>query len=246
MPKRPWLPFTLESDRRLGPPATSASSAADEAHAEAIRLLTTEGDDGDPNEAIRLLEIAAGEGHHPSQLLLGRVLLGLEGKGASALRWLETAAAAGAWEADYLLGIARFRGIAGAPDEAEGRRLHIIAAEHGVPDAQFELSLLLDQGLGGPADPEGARRWERRAADAGHPRACLNLASRFARAEPPDLPAAMDWYRRAADSGSAEAAARLCQMYLHGQGAPRDEAIARTWFDRAAALGYSWKRNEEG
>lgn len=140
----------------------------------------------------------------------------------------------------YLLGLATSRsGV--ARDLAEARRLHQKAARAGIVEAQFELSLFLSQGIGGKPDRRGAARWERKAAEAGHPRACLNRASRLASGKNPDYAEAAFWYERAADAGNAEAAARLCRMHLQGQGVPRDERIARRWYERAAALGYSWK-----
>jgi TPR repeat protein len=140
----------------------------------------------------------------------------------------------------YLRALALFRGEGVKQDFAAARRLHAEAAERGVLDAQFELSLLLAQGIGGKRDARGAARWEAKAAAAGHSRACLNLASRLASKKKPDYTGAIQWYERAADGGSAEAAARLCKMYLLGQGLTRDEATAKRWFERAAALGYDW------
>jgi TPR repeat protein len=156
---------------------------------------------------------------------------------------LRALAERGSAGAAHLLGLAYVRGQLVARDLGEARRLQKQAAENGIVDAQFELSLLLAQGLGGPVDTRGARRWEERAAKAGHPRACLNRGARLARARRPDYAAVAQWYTRAADGGSAEAAARLCKMHLVGQGVARDQATARGWYARAAALGYEWARD---
>jgi hypothetical protein len=41
-------------------------------------------------------------------------------------------------------------------------------------------------------------------------------------------------------AGSAEAAARLCLMYLTGQGVARSEQLAQSWYARSVRLGYDW------
>lgn len=49
--------------------------------------------------------------------------------------------------------------------------------------------------------------------------------------------AAVRWYEEAVEHGSAEAAARLCLMFLRGEGVPKDER-SRHWFEQADQLGY--------
>jgi uncharacterized protein len=114
-------------------------------------------------------------------------------------------------------------------------------AASGDASAQFALSIHLREGTFGKRDARAAARWERKAAEAGHACACFNLASRLASAKRPDFKGAADWYRRAAEARDARAAARLCRMYLAGQGVERDEAAARTWYERAVLLGHDWR-----
>jgi uncharacterized protein len=234
MAKKPAPP------RAPGALAEAPARSPEAAFAEACRLIKGDGTKADPNRAMALLEVAASEGHARAGLLLGRLLLSLRGQTARGVHWLRIAAKADLAEASYLLGLAYFRGLGVEADAGEARRLHRLAAEHGDADAQIELSILLDQGLGGPRDPDEARVWEQRAADQGQPRACLNVASRAAHAEPVDWARVVAWYERAAEAGNADAAARLCKMYLVGQGVPRDEERARGWFLVAAALGHNW------
>ena len=196
-------------------------------------------DDG-PEHVIDLLRVAAGRGARGAALRLGRLLLATVGAAEEGVKWLRAAADAGEAEALHLLGLAHAEGAGAKKNLALARRLQKEAADRGVVDAQFELSLMLAQGLGGKVDARGARRWEGEAAEAGHARACLNRASRLASARRPDFAEAMRWYERAAEAGHPEAAARLCKMYLAGQGVARDEAAARHWFERAAALGHDW------
>lgn len=199
---------------------------------------------GDPDGGLKMLCIAAKRGEPGAALLLGRIRLATAGAEPEGVRWLSAAADAGELEALHLLGLAHARGHGVKRDLVRARRLQTEAAEHGLVDAQFELSLLLAQGSGGKRDTRGARRWEDKAADAGHARACLNRAARLARKKKPDFAAAMRWYERAVEGGSAEAAARLCRMYLAGQGATRNEATAEHWYKRAAELGHDWSKEK--
>jgi TPR repeat protein len=228
------LPFALDGDRasdRLG---------------EALLALDAAGTAAELQRALDELRDLARDGSAGAVLTLGRVLCAIESTAAEGVSWLAAAAQVGEPEALQLLGLAYFRGQGVEKDLARARRLQTEAAERGVIDAQFELSLLLAQGLGGKLDARGARHWEGKAAQAGHPRACLNRAVRAARTRPPDFAEAVRWYERAAESGSAEAAARLCRMYLAGQGVRRDEAAAKRWYERAAELGRDGSAERRG
>ncbi len=207
------------------------------------------GDGGEPahNLGIELVQAAAKESVPGAALVLGRMLLALRGHAEEGVRWLRVAANEDAWEACYWLGLAHGHGHGVDVDPAESRRLHHLAASSmgSSTHPASSSSLLLDQGVGGPRDPEGARRWELCAAEAGHPRACLNLASRLASAEPPDWAAAMEWYERAAAAGNGEAAARLCRMYLTGQGGTVDAEAAKHWFAVAVSFGHDFGDGSE-
>ncbi len=213
---------------------------------DALRALDAAGTAEELHRALDELRDLARDGSTRVALIIGRVLCAIESMAAEGVSWLAAAAQAGEAEALHLLGLAHFRGRGTARDLARARQLQTEAAERGVIDAQFELSLLLAQGLGGKRDARGARHWEAKAADAGHPRACLNRASRAARARPPDFAEAVRWYERAASAGSAEAAVRLCRMHLAGQGVARDEAAAKRWYERAAELGYDGSAGRGG
>lgn len=238
------LPFTLGSDRADSsttiPSVDAAHNTTTEHYAKALRLLDTNNQEADPNQALCLLEAAASREHVESAVLLGQVLVSLEGEQQRAARWLQWAAERGSGLACHLLGLLRFHGAGGAIDLRAARQLQAQAALQGLPAAQFELSLLLAQGLGGPVDERGAQQWEDKAATAGHPRACLNRAVRCATSAPPDWNGAVSWYERAVAAGSAEAAARLCKMYLQGEGVARSQRAARRWFVLAAELGFDF------
>lgn len=222
----------LEQTARLG--------SVDAAYAAAVLLIARGEGAADAAPALELLRFAAGNGLKEAALVLGKILCSTPGSDVDGVSWLRAAAEAGEPEALHLLGLACFRGQGVDKDLVRARQLQEDAAEQGVVDAQFELSLMLAQGLGGKRDARGAHRWEDKAAEAGHARACLNRAVRLARKKKPDFAMAMCWYERAVEGGSAEAAARLCRMYLAGQGVTRNEGTAEHWYKRAAELGYAW------
>ena len=191
-----------------------------------------------------LLRAAAERGVVAAQIALAkRIFWSPDGDAEEAVHWMQTAAASGAPEATYLLGLAYYRGRGvGEADPVRSRALHLEAAKRGDPDAQFEMSILLDKGIGGAVDVDGAREWERKAAEAGQPRACLNMAVWAATGKfgAQDMDVAVRWYERAASNGSAVAASRLARMFAGGIGVAQDETLGQKWYERATGLGYDW------
>lgn len=53
----------------------------------------------------------------------------------------------------------------------------------------------------------------------------------------------MKWFRKAADLGDAFAMNRIGRLYKYGQGACKDEAEAKRWFQKARAAGYKGRAN---
>jgi hypothetical protein len=51
-------------------------------------------------------------------------------------------------------------------------------------------------------------------------------------------PTVEPWMRKEAEDGNPDAQMRLALSYLSGKGAPRDDALAQAWLDKAAALGH--------
>jgi TPR repeat protein len=141
-------------------------------------------------------------------------------------------------ETRYLLGLMAYNGRGRPKDIQEALRLHTEAAKFGNPDAQFELFVLAMNGVG---DRAKALLYLREAARREQPRAMANLAALHATGElgvEKNLEEAVKWYRGAADKGIARAAAALGVMAMRGEGMPKDEAVARSYFARAEALGF--------
>lgn len=94
---------------------------------------------------------------------------------------------------------------------------------------------LLSQGYGVRQDPTAARQWYEAAAAKGNPDALFTLgAILMASASTANKDQAVDFFRRAAEGGSARAAYNLGLVYLQGEVAPKEPAIAAEWFKRGA------------
>ena len=48
----------------------------------------------------------------------------------------------------------------------------------------------------------------------------------------------MRWYKKAADRGDTLAMWSVAMLYEYGHGLPTDDAVARVWIKKAAALGF--------
>lgn len=94
---------------------------------------------------------------------------------------------------------------------------------------------LLSQGYGVRQDAVAARKWYEAAAAKGNGDALFTLGSLLMAA--PAVTAkdqAVDYFRRAAEAGNMRAAYNLGLVYLQGEVAPKEPAIAAEWFQRAA------------
>ncbi|WP_428031233.1 tetratricopeptide repeat protein [Ancylobacter sp.] len=94
---------------------------------------------------------------------------------------------------------------------------------------------LLSQGYGVRQNPNAARQWYEAAAAKGNPDALFTLgAILMSSPSVTNKDQAVDFFRRAAEAGSARAAYNLGLVYLQGQVAPKEPAIAAEWFKRGA------------
>lgn len=98
----------------------------------------------------------------------------------AAVAWLEESAKRGHGNAEYLLGIFYWNGIAVPADKTKGFELIRRAAMHGVPNAQYHLAMIYELGLERPADPQSANEWLQRAMDNGNTDAAFILAMKYA------------------------------------------------------------------
>ena len=108
------------------------------------------------------------------------------------------------------------------------------AADKGSTSAMVELGVLYGSGAGVAKDEAQARKLFERAAEAGNPRGVTNLAALGGGAAPADPARARQLLGKAAET-NAEAQYQLGLMLADGTGGARDDAGARSLFEKAAA-----------
>lgn len=75
----------------------------------------------------------------------------------------------------------------------------------------------------------------KKASEAGHLKAMVLLGDLLDRAE--QNAEAVQWYRNAAEQGDEEGMINLGLMYTQGEGVAKDDTLATTWVEKAAAKG---------
>jgi len=108
------------------------------------------------------------------------------------------------------------------------------AADKGSTSAMVELGVLYGTGAGVAKDDAQARKLFERAAEAGNPRGVSNLAALGSGGAPSDPVRGRELLAKAAET-NAEAQYQLGLMLADGTGGPRDDAGARSLFEKAAA-----------
>jgi len=116
----------------------------------------------DPKLAMRWFELAAAQGHGPSQYRLASLYR--EGKGipkdsSMAFQWFDRAAAQGHVLAMHNAAVLLAEGVHGAPDYAGAALWFKRAAEYGIKDSQFNVAILFARGLGVNQDLGESYRW---------------------------------------------------------------------------------------
>jgi TPR repeat protein len=150
---------------------------------------------------------------------------------ATAIKYCRVAAA-GSRRALYALG----RAYAASGQTAEALAAFRKAADKGSSSAMVELGVAYATGAGVDKDDAKARALLERAAAAGNPRGISNLAALGggASSDPVKTRALL---AKGAES-NAEAQYQLGMMLADGVGGPKDDAAARTLFEKAAAQGH--------
>jgi hypothetical protein len=182
------------------------------------------------DEAITLLESAAGSGNSDAQFLLGHICAQIRRLPRSAERaahWLGKAAASGHPEAQsrladlYLIG----RGV--PQDDATALHWATRAARQLYQPYQCDLAYMLDEGLGARRDSEQATTWYLRALAQGSHRAAFAMGLRLVSGatEQPDPVAAAACLHCATGGDYPEAAAWLAR--LEGELTDTERARAR-------------------
>lgn len=124
-------------------------------------------------------------------------------------------------------------------DGAKAFRWAQRAAQTGFAPGVAELGYCYEEGVG--TEPNAALALEnlRRAAEAGYAMAALNLAVRFTAGKPYGASPreAMRYAELALQAGEPYAAHLLGSWYEEGTITPKSGPLARSWYERAAALG---------
>jgi len=108
------------------------------------------------------------------------------------------------------------------------------AADKGSTSAMVELGVLYGSGAGVAKDEAQARKLFERAAEAGNPRGVTNLTVLSGGGAPSDPARARELLAKGAET-NAEAQYQLGLMLADGTGGARDDAGARSLFEKAAA-----------
>ncbi len=113
--------------------------------------------------------------------------------GQKVVAWLETAAAVGYPNAEFVLGLAKYNGIASAKDEAAGVALIHRAAAHGLAAAQYYTAMMYELGIAGPVDKQRANAWLVMADEQDYPDAVFTLDIK--KADGIDMSADPEWIK---------------------------------------------------
>jgi len=139
-------------------------------------------------------------------------------------------AAGGSRRALYQLG----RAYAANQQTGEAAGAWRKAADKGSTSAMVELGVLYGTGAGVAKDEAAARKLFERAAAAGNPRGVTNLAALGGARTSTDPARGRELLSKSAET-NAEAQYQLGLMLAEGTGGPKDDAAARSMFEKAAA-----------
>jgi TPR repeat protein len=229
----------LDADGKHGEAVALYSAAAGQgvvdAQVELARCLLDGGGGSiakDVRESVRLLRMAASQGHVVAQHRLGKALLE-EDPGAS-VALFRSAAERGLADAQFDLAacLSSGRGFA-VPHLAEAAEWYSMAAAQGHATAQLSYAMILEAGRGVPQCFGEAAKWYRSAAEQKLPEAQYRLGCCLAdgRGVPRDDTEAARMFQLAADAGHVEAQNRIGICLAIGQ---RDLAKAKEYFLKAS------------
>lgn len=212
-----------------------------------LAWLLSEGQVVGRNEkrALALAKQAADAGLAEGLNELGRLVgwgIGIARDPRRGAGYLAEAARLGDPNGWYNLALLHAEGVLGGVNEAEARRLAILAAERGHLLATGMAGRMLYRGEGGPANAAAALPYLRRAAANGDADAQNYLALTLFNGEggaAMDRAAAMDWWERAVDQGHGPAASNFATYLAEGQGRPADPVRARSLLAAAAERNYA-------
>ena len=189
----------------------------------ALKILSSKEKNPDYGEAVKLLRLAAKQGHAMAQYSLA--LRYVFGQGVTqdyseSVKWLEKSAKQGLADAQYSLAMRCWLGQGVKKDINMAYKWLRMAAKQGHIDALFQLVHLLALQGNMSAQYYLAVMYN-------------NGADKVQR----DSPKAAEWYRKAAEQGHVEAQLNLGALYATGDGVPQDLIVAYAWTYLAAVSG---------
>ncbi|MDE7379926.1 MAG: sel1 repeat family protein [Clostridia bacterium] len=120
-----------------------------------------------------------------------------------------------------------------ADNGKEALEWYLKAAEGGDAEAMTEAADIYWY----KDDYEAHKRFLLKAAEQNYATAEMSLGNFYYTLDEPDFKQAMYWYKRAADHGFTTAYCDVGNMYLNGEGVPKDEYQAVEWFKKAVEKG---------
>jgi TPR repeat protein len=191
-------------------------------------------------------QVAPERPHEPD--LEQRLLARYQSLSSEQIAELETNAAAGTPDAQFLLGHAFIEGVLVPKDVDKGLILYRRAGEQNFRPAQTALGDRYFAGNVVARDYPEAFKWFSKAAAQGSPWAQSNLGVMYleGRGQRRDPALAAGWFTRAADQGNAIAQRMLAGLYAAGTGVAKNDAEAMKWYTRAAEGGDSAAQVELG
>ena len=200
------------------PMSAQSRGTPEEKYQRAMAVLTTDGSSQtDRDEALGLLQSAAGENFLHAQTALGTFYMhpGFMPRDVSkAMEWLGKAAEHGDWIAQLALGRIYFLGDGVPQDSSLARQWLFRAADSGDGVSAYYLGLLYDGRMGAVTDRSEAARWYRQSAETGNPFAQERLANLLFKGlgVARDDKEAYTWLLVAAEMGSSGASTRLTSI----------------------------------
>jgi TPR repeat protein len=202
----------------------------------------------DPQQSLRDL---AEKGQARAQVDLGLLYargIGVEKDYATALQWLQRAAAQDTPRALFYMGVMYERGYGVPRDYTTALGWYRRAAAKNLPQAEIAVARFYAEGLGIERDPAQRVTWLMRAANHGGPQAEFILGNIYRRGidVTQDLPTAAQWYQRAVLEDFVPAEVELGLMFEHGTGVKQDNAQAVRLLRSAAEKGSAVAQNALG
>ncbi|MDC7682766.1 hypothetical protein PQU92_05725 [Asticcacaulis sp. BYS171W] len=179
-----------------------------------------------------------------ASIVLAKIYLighGVDKNPATALKWYQKAASRAYVPAYKTVGDFYYYGFGVKKDVVRASRNYKTAAENGFAPAQIAMAQILASGDDGvPANPKTSLGWYYHAAKANHPDGLYALAVAYDKGQgvKADPKQALYYYKEAAVRGNPAAQNDIGTYFAKGDTIlPKDEAIARKWFEVSAKNG---------